>query len=190
MKKLIRFALGIALGSVACATATPAFAEEKKESQGLIAVGEMAPDFTLSAGLGDKISLSSFRGKKSVVLYFYPKDNTPGCTREAQAFRDDYESFKKAGAEILGVSVDDEKSHKSFSEKQSLNFPLLADVGGKVSRQYGVMGWFMAKRVTYVIGRDGLVKKVFPDVSVGGHSKEVLSVVQLLRDENDSVKKH
>lgn len=151
--------------------ATPAFAE------GLLSVGDTAPDFTLPTSLGEPVTLSRFKGKKTVVLYFYPKDNTPGCTKEAQAFRDDYEKFKKADAVVLGVSVDDEKSHKYFAEKQKLNFPLLADVGGKVARQYGVMGWIMAKRVTYVIDQEGKVKHVFPDVDVDGHSKEVLKVV-------------
>lgn len=140
----------------------------------LLAVGVQAPDFSLSASTGEVISLSSFRGKKQVVLYFYPKDNTPGCTKEAQNFRDDYSKYEKAGAVVLGVSVDDEKSHKSFAEKQKLKFPLLADVGGKVATLYGVMGWIMAKRVTYLIGTDGKIKQVFSDIDVDVHSKDVL----------------
>ena len=143
-----------------------------------LGLGELAPDFTLSSGEGESITLSSFREKKNVVLYFYPKDGTPGCTKEAQDFSDDFERFKKAGAVVLGVSVDDVTSHKFFAKKLSLNFPILADVGGKVSRQYGVMGWIMAKRVTYVIGKDGMIHMVYPDVDVTGHSKAVLKAVQ------------
>lgn len=146
-------------------------------AEGLLAIGNDAPDFTLPSATGETVSLSSFKGKKQVVIYFYPKDNTPGCTAQAQGFRDSYSKFEKAGAVVLGVSVDDEKSHKFFAEKQKLNFPLLADVGGKVARQYGVMGWIMAKRVTYVIDTDGKIKHVFSDVDVDGHSKEVLRVV-------------
>ena len=143
----------------------------------LLSVGTEAPDFTLPSSTGEQVALSSFKGKKQVVLYFYPKDNTPGCTTEAQNFRDHQAKFEKAGTVVLGVSVDDEKSHKFFSEKQKLNFPLLADVGGKVARQYGVMGWIMAKRVTYVIGTEGKIKHVFSDVDVEGHAKDVLRVV-------------
>lgn len=140
--------------------------------------GTEAPDFTLQSGTGEQVTLSSFKGKKSVVLYFYPKDNTPGCTKEAEAFRDDYSRFERLDAEVLGVSVDDATSHKFFASKFNLNFPLLADVGGKVARQYGVMGWIMAKRVTFVIGKDGLIKSTFTDVDVTNHSREVLKVLQ------------
>lgn len=143
-------------------------------------VGMSAPNFSLLNGAGEEVSLASFKGKNSVVLYFYPKDNTPGCTKEAQSFRDDFQKFKTAGAVVLGISVDDVDSHKSFSNKYNLNFPILADVGGSVSRLYGVMGWIMAKRVTYVIGRDGKIK--FVDSNVDSHlseqSKNLLKVVE------------
>lgn len=154
--------------------------EVAAQATGLLVVGAAAPDFTLKNALGEDVSLSSFKGKKQVVLYFYPKDNTPGCTRQAQGFRDEYEKFVKAGAEVLGVSVDDQRSHKNFAEKQKLNFSILSDAGGKVARQYGVMGWIMAKRATYVIGLDGNVKAVFPDVDVEKHAKEVLRAVRSL----------
>src|SRR5262245_24238581 len=126
--------------------------------------GDEAPNFTLKNAAGADVELASFKGKNTVVLYFYPKDFTPGCTAEAESFRDDFERFKKAGAVILGVSVDDVNSHKSFASKLNLPFDLLADVGGAVSRQYGVMGWIMARRVTYVIGRDGKIRLVYPEV--------------------------
>lgn len=148
-------------------------------------VGDEAPDFTLPSPLNPEVHLASFRGKNVVVLYFYPKDFTPGCTKEAEDFRDDAERFKKAGAVVLGVSVDDVDSHKQFTNKMNLNFQVLSDVGGAVSRKYGVMGWIMAKRVTYVIGRDGKIKNVFPDVDqdLAGHSKAVLKAVQELGGE-------
>ena len=145
-------------------------------------VGDLAPDFTLKSALGEEVSLSSYRGKNNVVLYFYPKDNTPGCTREAQGFRDDIERFKKAGAVILGVSVDDVPSHKNFASKYSLTFPILSDTGGTVARQYGVMQWITAKRVTYVVGKNGKIKRVYAEVDsdIPGHSKSVLKAVQEL----------
>lgn len=170
LRMKIFLALFLAIAAVLSVSASAAENELLKE-------GDVAPGFTLPTSTGETVSLSSFRDKKAVVLYFYPKDNTPGCTKEAQSFRDDQEKFKKAGAVVLGVSVDDEKSHKYFAEKQKLNFPLLVDAGGKVARQYGAMGWIMAKRVTYVIGTDGKIKNVFPDVDVEAHSKEVLKAV-------------
>lgn len=145
-------------------------------------VGDEAPDFVLPGADAKVVKLSSFRGKNTVVLYFYPKDGTPGCTKEAQDFRDDYEKFKKTGAVVLGVSVDDIASHKLFATKQNLNFPILADIGGTVARQYGVMGWIMAKRVTYVIDRSGKIQ--FVDANVDNHlpeqSKSLLKIVQSL----------
>ncbi|MBI3542654.1 MAG: peroxiredoxin [Deltaproteobacteria bacterium] len=140
-------------------------------------VGDEAPNFTLKNVAGNDVELASFKGKNTVVLYFYPKDFTPGCTAEAESFRDDHERFKKAGAVILGVSVDDLNSHKAFASKYSLPFELLSDVGGNVSRQYGVMGWIMAKRVTYVIGRDGKIKLAYPEDDGGKHSKAVFKAV-------------
>ena len=140
-------------------------------------VGDEAPDFTLNTGKGEAVTLSTFREKNSVVLYFYPKDNTPGCTTEAESFRDDIEKFTKAGAVVLGVSVDDETSHKYFANKYQLNFPLLADVGGKIARQYGVMGWIMAKRVTFLIDPQGKISQIFSDVDVQTHSGTVLKAL-------------
>ncbi len=144
-------------------------------------VGDKAPDFELLDTHGEKVKLSDFRGKK-VVLYFYPKDMTPGCTIEACSFRDNYEKFKKKDAEILGVSADDQTSHEKFTGKHDLPFPLLSDMDKKVCRKYGV--WkgknFLGKkfmgieRTTFVIDEDGKIKKIFPKVKVVGHWKEVL----------------
>ena len=143
-------------------------------------VGDLAPDFSLIGNKGEAVTLSQFKNKKTVVLYFYPKDRTPGCTTEAESFTEDFERFEKAGAVVLGVSLDDVEQHKSFVSRSKLKHTLLADIGGKVASSYGVMGWIMAKRVTFVIGLDGLVKHVFNDVNVTDHSKAVLKVVQAL----------
>ena len=167
------------LGGSLDASETPVQANSvaPKHRKTLLEVGETAPDFVLSSDSGKDVRLSAYRGKKKVVLYFYPKDNTPGCTKEAESFRDNYERIEKAGAIVLGISVDDKNSHKAFVNKYNLNFPLLADTGGKVSAQYGVMGWIMAKRITYIIGKDGKVKSVFSDVDVNKHSEEILKIL-------------
>ncbi|MEW6056191.1 MAG: peroxiredoxin [Bdellovibrionota bacterium] len=151
-------------------------------TEGLLEVGAEAPDFTLPSDTGEQVTLSSFEGKKKVVLYFYPRDFTPGCTQEALAFKEDNEKFKRADTVVLGVSVDSVKSHQNFSKKHELNFPLLSDTGGKVASQYGVMGVIMSKRVTYIIGLDGKISHVFPEVNVLGHSKAVLKLVSASPD--------
>ena len=172
--------LGLVCGLLSSAGAADGDGAATEPRRVPLDVGDIAPDFTLPSSTGQEVHLASFHGKNTVVLYFYPKDLTPGCTKEAQDFRDDYERFKKAGAVVLGVSVDDMTSHKQFSNKMNLNFPILSDVGGAVSRKYGVMGWIMDKRVTYVIGRDGKVKLVYPEVDqeLATHSKTVLKAVQ------------
>ena len=147
--------------------------------------GERAPAFKLAAGDGRTVSLSDYAGKP-VVLYFYPKDMTSGCTTEACAFRDAYARFKKAGAEILGVSRDSEASHAKFRDKYALPFPLLADVEGKVSSAYGV--WkekslygrkFMGiERSTFVIGPDGRIARAWRKVKVKDHDQEVIAALQ------------
>jgi len=105
-------------------------------------VGNVAPDFTLTNQDGKSVSLSDFKGKQAVVLYFYPKDNTPGCTAEACSFRDSYEVFQEIGAEVIGVSSDSEGSHQGFAAKHRLPFVLLSDQGGEVRKLYGVSSWF------------------------------------------------
>ena len=126
-------------------------------------VGQEAPDFTLPDRDGKMVRLSEFRGRKAVVLYFYPKDNTPGCTKESCAFRDSYQDFLDAGAEVIGVSGDDSSSHERFATKYNLPFVLLSDRGGQVRAKYGVPATLglLPGRVTFVIDRDGIVRHTF-----------------------------
>ena len=127
--------------------------------------------------------LRDYLGKKAVVLYFYPKDETPGCTKEACAFRDSYEVFRDAGAEVIGISSDDEESHSIFSVKYSLPFALLSDEDGKVRREFGVpstMG-VLPGRVTYVIDKEGIVRNIFSSqTDIDGHINETLKVLKSL----------
>ena len=128
-----------------------------------IEAGQPAPDFELPDAEGKRIRLADFRGKKAVVLYFYPKDDTPGCTAEACSFRDSYEEFSDAGAEVIGVSSDSASSHAKFSKRHKLPFTLLSDAKGEVRKKYGVpatMG-LLPGRVTFVIDRKGIVRHVF-----------------------------
>src|SRR5690242_17521463 len=147
-------------------------------------VGSAAPTFTLTNNEGKQVSLSDFKGKW-VVLYFYPKDFTQGCTIEARNFQRDIAKYEAVNAVILGVSVDNEQSHKDFCAKEGLNFKLLADTEAKVSEQYGsVMEYNGAKlsaRNTFIIDPQGKVAKVFPGVKVGGHSEEVLAALASLQ---------
>jgi peroxiredoxin Q/BCP len=135
-------------------------------AEGNVQVGDLAPDFALPAQDGKTISLKDFRGK-NVVLYFYPKDDTPGCTREACAFRDSYEDFKDAGAEVIGVSSDSPESHQQFIAKYHLPFILLSDSDAALRRLYGVQSvtteqyGVLPGRVTYVIDKEGVVRHVF-----------------------------
>ena len=144
-------------------------------------VGQTAPVFTSVDQDGKAISLTDFRGR-AVVLYFYPKDDTPGCTKEACAFRDGYAAIQATGAVILGVSADDAKSHKAFAEKFHLPFQLVADADKKIIDSYGVrmpiLG--MAKRTTFIIDRDGVIRKVFEGVSPATHEPEVLAALKSL----------
>lgn len=151
--------------------------------------GKKAPEFTLESTDGEKISLKDYKGKKNVVLYFYPKDMTPGCTTEACSFRDNLKRVEKYKAVIFGVSTDDVKSHQKFTEKYKLNFPLLADVDKKVVKEYGV--WqkkslygreFMGiVRSTFIIDKEGKIVKIFPKVKVNGHTDEVIEVLKGLK---------
>jgi thioredoxin-dependent peroxiredoxin len=146
-------------------------------------VGDKAHDFELAASGGKTVRLSDFRGKKTVVLYFYPKDETPGCTAEACKFRDDYEDFTAAGAEVIGVSDDSVASHESFAAKHRLPFLLVSDVGGKVRQQWGVKTTFgiIKGRVTFVIDRDGIVRHRFDSqIRVGRHVDDALELVKKL----------
>lgn len=151
----------------------------------MLKVGDKAPDFTLQSDSGKEVSLSQFLGKKEVILYFYPKDNTPGCTKEACSFRDSINVFGSNNAEVLGVSPDSVKSHQNFIQKQNLNFTLLSDPDHKVAEAYGAWGeksmygkkYMGILRTTFVIGKDGKIKKVFEKVKPEGHAEEILNTL-------------
>lgn len=147
----------------------------------MLKIGAKAPDFSLDSDEGRKISLKGLQGKK-VVLYFYPKDDTPGCTKEACSFTENFDRIKKSGAVVLGVSADSVESHKKFKTKYGLNFPLLSDPQREVIKKYDVwkeknmygkksMG---VERTTFVIDESGKISHIFPKVKVEGHTEEVL----------------
>ena len=149
-------------------------------------IGDMAPDFSLPAQTGENVTLSQFRGKKNVVLYFYPKDETPGCTREACTFRDSYELFTDLGAEVVGVSADTVASHKAFAEHHSLPFTLLSDVDNKVRKLYGATSTlgFIPGRVTFIIDKKGVVRHVFSSqLQPEKHIEEAREMLKKLDEE-------
>jgi peroxiredoxin Q/BCP len=147
-------------------------------------VGSVAPGFSLSDQKGVLRSLAEWRGRW-VVLYFYPRDDTPGCTAEACAFRDDLAELSALGALVVGISVDDTLSHKAFAEKYSLPFPLLADATAEVATQYGALSnWLvmkLAKRYTFLVDPAGRVAKVYLEVDTSRHSKEIIADLKLLQ---------
>jgi peroxiredoxin Q/BCP len=148
-------------------------------------VGQKAPDFTLPDESGQKVKLSDYKGKK-VVLYFYPKDDTPGCTTEACNFRDGFDEIQARGAVVLGVSADSVESHKKFKKKFELNFPLLADPDKKMIENYGVWKeksmygkkYMGIERTTFVIDAQGKVSHIFPKVKVADHFDEVVEALE------------
>jgi peroxiredoxin Q/BCP len=150
----------------------------------MIAEGQEAPDFELKTDSGDTVKLSALRGKP-VVLYFYPKDDTPGCTTQACGIRDAWGEFERAGAVVLGVSPDDERSHEKFRSKYDLPFTLLADTDHVVAEEYGVWGeksymgrnYFGVRRSTFVIDENGNVKKIFEKVKPATHADDVLAAL-------------
>jgi peroxiredoxin Q/BCP len=151
----------------------------------LVKVGDTAPDFTLPSQSGEPVSLKNFIGIKSVVLYFYPKDDTPGCTTEACAFRDSYEVFKDAGAQVIGVSDDSPESHQKFTTKYKLPFILLSDTGKQVRKLYGVPSTLglLPGRVTYVIDKSGIVQHIFnSQFNFKGHIEESLKTLRGLQE--------
>lgn len=139
-----------------------------------LAAGAKAPDFTAKDDAGNTVSLSDFKGK-TIVLYFYPKDDTPGCTKEAQSFRDSYEEYQGKDIVVLGVSMDDETSHKAFKEKYGLPFTLVADPDGAITQAYDVEGGGYAKRVTYIINSEGTIDKVLDQVKTATHATDILT---------------
>jgi peroxiredoxin Q/BCP len=150
----------------------------------VVSEGEPAPDFTATTDAGEQVSLSDFRGKP-VVLYFYPKDDTPGCTTQACGIRDAYGEFERAGAVVLGVSPDSEKKHVKFKEKYDLPFTLLADPEHEVAGRYGTWGekryrgktYWGVQRATFLIAPDGTVAKVWPEVNPDSHADDVLAAL-------------
>ncbi|MFN3409957.1 MAG: thioredoxin-dependent thiol peroxidase [Limisphaerales bacterium] len=155
-----------------------------KEPELKLKEGDKAPAFQATTGGGDTVALADFKGK-TVVLYFYPKDDTPGCTKEACAFRDVFAAFQKKGVVVLGVSPDPVKSHDKFARKHDLPFPLLADEDHQIAEAYGVWGEkvFMGRkyqgvhRVTFLIGPDGKIRKIWPKVKPEEHAEEVLAAL-------------
>ena len=145
--------------------------------------GMRAPGFEGIDQNGKNVKLSDFTGKK-VVLYFYPKDNTPGCTAEACNLRDNYDSFLKKGFAVIGVSPDNEKSHKGFTSKYSLPFPLIADTSKKILNDYGVWGekkmygktFLGVLRTTFIIDEEGIIEKIITKVDTGGHTKQIFDM--------------
>lgn len=141
--------------------------------------GKTAPDFSARITTGETVQLASYRGKK-VVLYFYPEDDTPGCTVESCGLRDVYRDITRHGAEVLGVSIDSVESHRRFTDKFKLPFPLVADVNGDISKAYGVYNEKRndARRVTFLIDESGKIVRVFDPVKPDGHPKEVLDALK------------
>jgi peroxiredoxin Q/BCP len=147
--------------------------------------GQPAPDFELTSDSGESVKLSALRGRQ-VVVYFYPKDDTPGCTTQACGIRDAYSEFEQAGAVVLGVSPDDERSHFKFKQKYKLPFTLLADEGHRVAEEYGVWGekkfmgrtYMGVERSTFVVGEDGNIKKVMRKVKLASHADDILAALR------------
>lgn len=180
----------ITVGFLFTSTANQTFAKDaqtRAEKSHDVKVGDKAPDFTLKSGSGQTVSLSDFKGKKSVVVFFYPKDETSVCTKEACAFRDQFQVFKDLGAEVIGVSSDSEASHKGFAEHHKLPYTLLSDEGGKLRKTYGVpstMG-IIPGRVTYVIDKDGIVKHIFNSQTEGEkHVTEAIATLKKISTAN------
>ena len=163
-------------------------ADASKSADGAGLEGRKAPAFNLPDREGNATRLSDLTAKGNVVLYFYPKDMTPGCTAEACSFRDNIGAIRKLGAEVVGISGDSAASHQKFTDKYSLNFPLLADADNAVAKAYGVYKMkslygrqFMGiERTTFVIDRTGVIRKVFPKVKVNGHTHEVVGALKSL----------
>ena len=151
----------------------------------ILKIGDDAPTFTLPDSLGNQVSLNDYKGKW-VVLYFYPKDDTPGCTTEACHFRDDFKSLEAISAKVIGVSIDDSFSHKKFAEKYNLPFPLLSDASGEVASRYGALNNFLviklAKRYTYLINPQGKIAKIYLSVDTSKHSQEIIEDLKKLKE--------
>jgi thioredoxin-dependent peroxiredoxin len=151
--------------------------------------GKKAPAFSLLDSAGRTVRLADLIGTKNLVLYFYPKDMTPGCTTEACSFRDNSDALRAAGARVVGVSADSPESHTKFTGRYDLNFPLLSDAGNKAGRAYGVYKkkslygreYMGIERTTFIVDRAGVIRKVFPKVKVAGHTEQVLAALKEIR---------
>ncbi len=143
-----------------------------------LSVGTKAPDFTVKDTQGNTVSLSDYAGK-TVVLYFYPKDDTPGCTKEACSFRDNYSVYQGKDVAVFGVSGDDESSHQDFTKKFNLPFPLLADTHKSMMQSYDVDGGGYAKRVTYIIDGNGMISHVYTSVNTETHAQDIIAELGL-----------
>lgn len=146
--------------------------------------GELAPLFEATDQHGAVVQLSAFREKQNVILYFYPKDGTPGCTAQACSLRDGYHAIQAAGAVVIGVSADNARSHEEFAAKHNLPFSILADPGHEIIKKYGVgmplIG--ISKRVTFIIGKDGVIRNVITDTRTKDHDRQVLEILKTLND--------
>jgi peroxiredoxin Q/BCP len=151
----------------------------------ILKIGEDAPTFTLPDSQGNQVSLNDYKGKWA-VLYFYPKDDTPGCTKEACQFRDDFKTLEALGAKVIGISIDDSFSHQKFAEKYNLPFPLLSDASGEVADRYGALNNFLviklAKRYTYLINPQGKITKIYLSVDTSKHSQEIIEDLKKLKE--------
>ena len=151
----------------------------------ILKIGEDAPTFTLPDSQGNQVSLNDYKGKWA-VLYFYPKDDTPGCTKEACQFRDDFKTLEALGAKVIGISIDDSFSHQKFAEKYNLPFPLLSDASGEVADRYGALNNFLviklAKRYTYLINSQGKIAKIYLSVDTSKHSQEIIEDLKRLKE--------
>jgi thioredoxin-dependent peroxiredoxin len=167
--KTLLFISGIVLIGAGCTTQS-----KKGKPMSTVVVGSKAPDFTLPDQNGKNHTLSSYLGQK-VALYFYPKDETPGCTKEACSIRDGRKDLEQAGIVVLGVSYDSVESHKKFADKYHLEFPLLSDSKKEVSAQYGAKGIFIPSRYTYLIDENGVIVAIMKDVNVSDHADEIIA---------------
>jgi len=151
----------------------------------ILKIGDDAPSFKLPDSQGNQINSNDFKGKW-IVLYFYPKDDTPGCTTEACHFRDDFKLLESLGAKVIGISIDDSFSHKKFAEKYNLPFPLLSDASGEVASRYGALNNFLviklAKRYTYLINPQGKIAKIYLSVDTSKHSQEIIDDLKALKE--------
>lgn len=173
------FSIWLVASSLACALAACGGAQSAGGGgTGLLEVGSTAPDFLAPDQTGEPRRFEALRGGHAAVLFFYPRDGTPGCTAEACAFRDAWDRLEAAGAVVIGVSTDDWEMHQRFAEEHDLQFPLLSDPEGRVLARYGVPRMMnMASRVTFIVGRDGRIARVFIDVDPGVHVEEVLAAL-------------